>query len=42
MEIGFKKGRLTVTKILNTDHAKKRLVECVCDCGQIVTIEKIS
>ena len=36
-EIDDKIGRLTILEFLGTDHAQKRLVKCICDCGNIVT-----
>lgn len=33
---GDRFGRLIVRKFLGTDHANKRLVDCLCDCGKSI------
>ncbi len=31
-------GRLSIIEFLGTDHANKRLVNCICDCGKNLII----
>lgn len=34
-KVGDKLKRFTILEFLGTDHANKRLVKCLCDCGNI-------
>lgn len=34
--VGDKIGRLTILEFLGTDHANKRLVNCLCHCGKTI------
>ena len=36
MYVGYRIGKLTVTKYLGLNESKRRIWECACDCGNIV------
>lgn len=38
MLIGAKSGRLTIKAVVGVSASRKRLVECLCDCGNTKTI----